>query len=282
MNLYRDLVKAKSIFRAKGPIELSKALARYTLRIFERKDPGEFRPDEADIAFRALNSGMARGVMIDVGAHFGSALSPFAKSNWRIFAFEPDSENRKKLTESFGDYKNVSIDSRALSDHPEENVIFYRSEQSTGISGLSAFHPSHQAKDTVQVTTLDLFLAAEKLEETSIDFLKIDTEGFDLNVLKGVPWGKTSPRLVLCEFEDSKTVPIGYTFHDLAKFLQQKGYKLIISEWYPIQQYGTSHDWRRFVTYPMQLEDEKGWGNILAARDDELFGKLLQICKISS
>ena len=35
--------------------------------------------------------------MFDVGARFGSSFEPFAKDDWRIYAFEPDSSNRKIL-----------------------------------------------------------------------------------------------------------------------------------------------------------------------------------------
>jgi hypothetical protein len=81
-----------------------------------------------------------------------------------------------------------------------------------------------------------------------VDFLKIDTEGFDLMVLKGYPWTQSPrPRVILCEFEDAKTVPLGYDFHQLAAFLVGEGYQLIISEWYPVKAYGGLHRWRRFT-----------------------------------
>jgi FkbM family methyltransferase len=219
--------------------------------------------------------------MIDVGAHLGGALSLFAHSGWRVYAIEPDSENRKKLETTFGSLQNVVIDSRAMSDQTGVQAILYRSTESTGISGLSSFHPSHRPGEVVNVTTLGHFFDEQGITNQSVDFLKIDTEGFDLRVLKGIPWHKISPRLILCEFEDSKTIPLGYTFHDLAKFLVAHGYKLIVSEWYPIERYGVSHKWRQFATYPCKLMDTGAWGNILATNDDSLYDALLQICNIN-
>ncbi len=32
------------------------------------------------------------GTMIDVGAHFGGACTPFLDNNWRVYAFEPTIE----------------------------------------------------------------------------------------------------------------------------------------------------------------------------------------------
>lgn len=238
------------------------------------------RPDEARIAFEVVRRGSRTKIMIDVGAHGGESLEPFAQSGWQVFAFEPDSVNRRVLLAAVGGLLNVVIDARAVSDRIQQGVALYRSEQSTGISGLSQFHSSHQFGETVDVTTLESFFNEKGIAHQDVDVLKIDTEGFDLFVLKGFPWGTGAPRLILCEFEDSKTVPLGYTFHDLAAFLRGHGYKLIVSEWYPIQKYGQSHDWRRFATYPCELQDPMGWGNIFAIKDDVLYDRLRRNCRI--
>jgi len=237
-------------------------------------------PNETEMAFELLTSitpRIKRGVMLDVGAHFGSALTPFAEHGWQIFAFEPDPCNRERLVKSFGSFPNVHIDPRGVSDEPRENVDFYTSKVSTGISGLSAFHPSHVATARVALTTLARFCAETRTHH--VDFLKIDTEGFDLFVLRGFPWNLTRPRVIICEFEDAKTVPLGYSFKDLEHFLLEKGYRLVVSEWYPIKEYGAIHDWRCFKEYPCELEDPKAWGNIIAVSSDDLFNEFLKICR---
>lgn len=238
------------------------------------------RPDEAQIAFQLLSSMTNSGLMFDVGAHHGGSLAPFAQLGWQIYAFEPDSKNRSFLMESYGDYPNVRIDPRALSDHINPDALFYTSDESTGVSGLSAFLPSHKVGEKVSVTTMTQVLDEHQLTNQSIDFLKIDTEGYDLMVLKGYPWDKNQPKVILCEFEDSKTQPLGYCFHDLAEFLRDKGYHLIISEWYPIKAYGELHDWRRFIAFPCEMQDPHAWGNIFAVRDEGLFDQLLELCQL--
>src|SRR3546814_14166191 len=65
----------------------------------------------------------------------------------------------------------------------------------------------------------------------------------------------------LCEFEDVKTVPLGYTYHDMAGFPLEQGYRVYVSEWHPIVRYGIRHDWRRLVPYPCELSDPSAWGN---------------------
>ena len=195
--------------------------------------------------------------MIDVGAMWGTSLAPFYHAGWKIFAFEPDRQNYQELVKR---YPNIYIDRRAVSNKPATNVTLYKSQQSTGISTLSPFHESHYAAIGVDVITLSAFIKEQKIKK--VDFLKIDTEGYDYFVLQGYPW-KKAPKVILCEFEDSKTEPLGYTFEDMAEFLLSKGYKLKISEWYPVKAYGTAHQWKRFVDYPCEL-GEGAWGNIIA------------------
>lgn len=51
--------------------------------------------DETKLVFKVLQAKRKKGVMIDVGAHFGGALAPFALCGWKIYAFEPDAGNEK-------------------------------------------------------------------------------------------------------------------------------------------------------------------------------------------
>jgi FkbM family methyltransferase len=270
VSLRGKLETASFLIKREGFGTLLKELGRRYL------GTGKPRPEEVEIVFKAFQSQRRTGVMIDVGAHFGGALKPFAQSGWKVFAFEPDASNRAKLQQAVGASKNVVIDPRGVSDQVKSNVPFFTSNVSTGISGLSAFHSSHTASGAIDLTTVERVCSDQKLEH--IDFLKIDTEGFDLFVLKGVPWDKIKPDVVVCEFEDSKTLPLGYSVHDLAHFLEERGYRLVVSEWHPIRQYGVLHDWNRFVRYPCRLKDEKAWGNIIAARSDSLMDSIVAAC----
>ena len=277
MELVRKFQTATIIFKRDGFFALLRAIRGHIRNKF-----GAYQPDENEIAFKALKADTFKNTMIDVGTHHGRALAPYANKGWQVYAFEPDSKNREILVSTFGESDNVVIDIRAVADKDNEKVVFYRSEESTGISGLSSFHESHEAADEVELITLSRYLDDSGITEPDINFLKIDAEGFDLNVLRGFPWQKNAPDVILCEFEDSKTVPIGYTFHDLAQYLEETGYKIIISEWYPIVKYGSRHKWRRFSTYPCQLESEEAWGNIIAAKDDATFDSLLKLCKLNN
>ncbi|MCC5997012.1 MAG: FkbM family methyltransferase [Oceanicaulis sp.] len=208
-------------------------------------------------------------VMVDVGAHFGTSARYFCKLGWTLYCFEPDSKNRQVLVERLAPYPNVKIDPRAVSDKPATGLKFFTSAESTGISGLHAFRDSHAATDTVDATTVSEIIKDRNISR--IDFLKIDVEGFDLNVLKGVPWDKLAPDVVECEFEDAKTLRLGHDWKHVGDYLESKGYTVYVSEWHPIIRYGIPHDWKRVVPYRGCELGPNAWGNFLAFRQDPGF-----------
>ena len=236
--------------------------------------------DENEIIFEVFQDSITTGIMCDVGAHHGYCLIPFAQAGWRVFAFEPDPENRSRLLENTRMFSNVHVDSRAVSDKAEESIPFFTSKESSGVGSLSAFLPSHEQAYTVSTTTLDAFLQEQGLEV--VDYLKIDTEGFDLMVLQGLAWEKIQPRVILCEFEDEKTQRLGYAYTTLADYLVSKGYRVLVSEWRPIVRYGEQHSWRGYFTHPHKLHAEKAWGNLIATNDNEIYSQLLRRCKPKS
>jgi FkbM family methyltransferase len=236
--------------------------------------------DETDCIAQLIGTRPKGATMIDVGAHHGGALVPFLDKGWRVLAFEPDDANRRILLQRLAKHRSTqsaSVDARAVSNESKQGLSFFRSEQSTGISGLSAFHPTHREAQRVDTVTLSEVLATRDV--SAVDFLKIDTEGHDLLVLKGFPWDRFKPAVIECEFEDAKTVPLGYTFHDLASFLVEQGYKVFVSEWHPVLRYGIRHDWHRLLRYPCELADDKAWGNLLAFRDGIDEAKLVEALK---
>lgn len=223
--------------------------------------------DETGVVAKLLGDRRGRKhVMLDVGAHYGTSAAHFDALGWTIYCFEPDPANRKKLEERYARARNIHIDPRALSDRPSQEMAFFASDESSGISGLHAFRGSHRECARVEVTTVTDFAAAQNL--THIDFLKIDAEGFDFLVLKGAPWDVLQPDVIECEFEDSKTVPLGHTWRDVADYLRDKGYTVYISEWHPVIRYGIAHDWRRVLPYPGASVSANAWGNLLAFKTD--------------
>jgi len=221
--------------------------------------------DEGDLVLDFLEGYSKDKNMINVGAHHGWGLKKFVENQWNVYAFEPDNKNRKILKQHLGKHKNLIIDPRAVSNKEVTNQSFFTSKVSTGISSLGTFHESHKETQAVNVTTITKWHETNKIK--SCDFLLVDVEGYDLFVLEGFPWDKLQPKVVIAEFEDSKTLPLGYSYKDLGNYLLSKGYKVILSEWYPIVEYGKKHKWNQLQSYPCDIDD-KAWGNFIAIKND--------------
>ena len=245
------------VFRGLGPHRVHMLRTRF----------GSPQLDEVELAYDYLrkSGGGPERVMVDVGAHFGTSLGRFAADGWTVHAFEPDDQNRAVLECRHGHRRNLSISKLAASDSSGKEVEFFTSELSTGISGLNAFDPSHQVSQKVALIRLEDY--CEEHQINRIDFLKIDTEGHDLMVLKGLSFEKTSPAVIVCEYEDRKTLPRGYDRFEMADFLRDLEYHVVVSEWFPIEAYGKRHRWKRFAS-SMESTDGESWGNIIAFRGD--------------
>ena len=231
------------------------------------------RVNENIIIYHFLQQVGSSRTMIDVGASHGSFLLPFAENGWTVHAFEPNPESRAVLARRVSKYPAVTVHANAVSDKNTEKVLFYGSRLTSGIGTLTPFDPSHEPMGDVAVCRLDNCLPANM----PVDYMKVDTEGYDLFVLKGYPWTSSRPTVILCEFENKKSVPLGYTFHDLAKFLVDLNYSVLVSEYVPIQDYSVDPLWRQFRPYPCELVDDQDSGNLIAVKDPQLFAQFLKI-----
>lgn len=221
--------------------------------------------DEAEIiaSLASTRSGPNGSVLVDVGAHFGAVTAMFLEMGWSVVAYEPDPLNREQFKRRVGTHPRVQLSAAAVSDKPAASAALFTSSTSTGISTLAAFHDSHEPTAIVDVVTLAEDLRARCVER--VDFLKIDIEGFDFYALKGFDW-TYAPRFLLYEFEDRKTVPLGYSLADSSAYSADRGYHLVYSVWEPIVEYGARHRWRGLFTTP-PTDVTTCWGNVLCFRD---------------
>ena len=258
-------------------LEMNKPFARYEAGqiygTFNRLH--KIQLNEEELIGRYFN---CRGnIMIDVGANFGNSLDIFLGQGWTVHAFEPDPSNRKQLQKNWPDCSNLILNEEAVSNKAGQKLPFFASKESTGISSLSAFTDGHQK--VCEVTTTTLMDYYNKLNISHVNFLKIDVEGYDKFVLDGFPWDRDRPEVILVEFEDSKTLSLGYSAHDLAHTIIHHGYTVYVSEWMPIVRYGITHDWKRFVRYSSKLDLTNTWGNMIGFHEKPDERKLKSLIK---
>ena len=220
--------------------------------------------DELDILFKYFikTKESKNKVMFDVGAHLGEVSYNYLKEGFCVYAFEPDlNETKIRSLNQLKIHKNFQLSQLAASDVSNQELDFYTSNVSTGISSALKFHGSHTLAGKVKTIALKDFIKEKEIK--GIDFVKIDTEGYDYFVIKGLGLDVLKPNFIICEYENAKSEGLGYKFIDMLNYLYENGYKVIISEWYPIQQYGKGHKWKQFLYFP-DLPDENSWGNFIA------------------
>lgn len=131
----------------------------------------------------------------DVGANIGHYSRRFLDRLGRegaVFAFEPSPDNRRRLLDALGATTQVTIRPEALGAQPGR-VAFVQGDDSLGATSHLA--PDQPADDGVEVEVAcgdDLIASGKAAQPTAI---KIDTEGFELEVLTGLEQALRAPLL---------------------------------------------------------------------------------------
>ncbi|MBM9589083.1 FkbM family methyltransferase [Leptospira sp. 201903075] len=130
-------------------------------------------------------------VIFDIGANIGSIALPFAKqfTNSIVHAFEPTYYAFEKLNENLNlnpDLKKRIVPVQVfLSDENKEindNAVY----SSWKVDGSKQDHPIHGGilqKATNKQITLDSYVKEENIQ--TVDLMKIDVDGFELDILRG-------------------------------------------------------------------------------------------------
>ena len=216
-------------------------------------------------------------VVFDVGCANGKYTIPYLRSNYLVYGFEPNSYWYGVLDRLVKTYpRNLKLIRKAV-DVETGTAKFYRGP-TEGTSSLRVFTDDHTFKAEVETISLKQFMIDQGLNH--VNYLKIDTEGNDFRVLQSYPWEKSKPEILMCEFENKKTVQtLGHDWRDQAEFLHQMGYHVLVSEFKPIVKYGGNHHWVGLKEYPCQLDDENAWGNFIAVRDEEAYKRYRKIIR---
>lgn len=136
---------------------------------------GEYGQREIDFILNFLTH---NSVVYDVGANIGYHTTAFASKARRVYAFEPHPGNYALLEKNTEDFDNVFLGQYAVSNRRTTCYISdYDPDQISNFGAVSI------VKDTtgIPVTAVDLDTAGLELP----DFIKIDAEGHELQVLQG-------------------------------------------------------------------------------------------------
>jgi FkbM family methyltransferase len=138
----------------------------------------------------------------DIGANIGITSIWMSQYFDQVYSFEPEFQNIERFKENIeiNKVKNIKLIPFALSD--KEGLDTLNIFKSYGHHSLSDQHISAPiATQEVVLITLDKFCEDNSIEY--IDFLKIDVEGFEFEVLNGSKKMLTNKKIKLIAFEHS-------------------------------------------------------------------------------
>lgn len=165
----------------------------------------------------------AAPLCFDVGANVGQTVQELKRA-WpaaRVHAFEPFSQPRAVLTEVSARWSDVTVEAVALGAEPG-SVLVQPRELSVLNSLLPSTAPASVAPaETIRVETVDRYCATKGID--AIDVFKTDTEGYDLDVLRGADRMLGSQRVafvhveVTCLAENTRNTAFQAVFEQLTR-----------------------------------------------------------------
>lgn len=161
----------------------------------------------------------------DVGANLGQYIfrfRNFGNSGLRIFAFEPVLSNYNMVSGRIRNNINVVFENLALSDKTDSSMLFIPlidgieidTQASLNLENRKMYYKEFMEQE-IKVTTLDDYCKDKNI--SSMDLLKIDTEGNDDKVVNGGKYiiNKCRPVIMAEDILDT----------DAFYFLKDSGYK---------------------------------------------------------
>jgi len=171
---------------------------------------GEYQKKQRDAILEFVNRD---GYAIDIGAHVGFWLRDMCKQFKHVYAFEPIEEVRQCLARNVGaeNYSTYSVGLGAKNDVIKVNY----NPAETGNT-----HASKDGNQTITIRKLD------DMNLPKIDYIKVDTEGFEIEVLKGGEKmiEKYKP-FIHVEVKGKVLVKQGLSSDDVDNYLKSLNYK---------------------------------------------------------
>jgi len=200
---------------------------------------------------REKNKKMNDLTIFDVGANVGKYTllinKVFGEKKLKIFSFEPSKKSFEKLTANIKGVHKLKIFNLGFGEKKGTATLFSDKNGSSLSSlykrKLDHFNLQVNIKETVNIETVDDFCLKNNI--THINFLKLDTEGNELQILKGADKMINSGKIDFIQFEfggcniDSKTY-----FQDFYYLLNQRYqiYRVLKNGLLPIKKYRETNE----------------------------------------
>ena len=139
--------------------------------------------------------------VIDMGANVGFFTQYAKRFAKRVIAIEPSKETFAFLEQAKNEnnWSNVDLVNTAISAETKEGVAFFHNENNTTMRSLDPRMSHGSVTELVSVLSLsDLF---KKYNINHVDFMKMDVEGAELDIIKSDGFKKVLPMINTIELE---------------------------------------------------------------------------------
>ena len=194
-----------------------------------------------DVIHKELGSKLP--VFVDVGSHKGEYITQILKrfNIEKIYAFEPNPTIFKKLSKNVRNIRNIEIFDNGVGHLNEKKILHQNIESSSSsIYPLNINSKYYKKKFIIlnffnlkKISTpieIDLIKLEDFLNNkriTQVDLLKIDTEGSEFNVLKGLNKNIEKVKLIHFEHHFDDMIIKNYKLTDIHEYLLNNNFEKI-------------------------------------------------------
>lgn len=179
-------------------------------------------------------------LLLDIGAHKGESIDFFSKNLniKKIISFEASPLNFEILKKKYKNKKDLVIENKALSSK-EGTKIFNQCDESSS-STFSEINEKSEylkkkmnflniskvenffSKQTIKTIPLEKYLDDNNINK--VDLIKIDTEGHEFEILKGLKTSIKKVDIIIFEHHYDNMIKKNYTFSEINSFFKKNSF----------------------------------------------------------
>ena len=198
-------------------------------------------------------------VLFDVGAHKGETIQEFLESfkieNVYSFEASPSTFNElqiriKRIKNKFNQ-TNIETFNFGIGNTNKKNTFYELSDSNSSTFNIIDKNSSYYKKKNkilsffflknkssikkIEISQIKLsdFIREKKI--TNIDILKIDTEGYELEVLKGLEQDISKIKFIYFEHHYDNMIKKNYKYSDIHDYLKSKGFHKVFKIKMPLR-----------------------------------------------
>ena len=196
-------------------------------------------------------------LLIDIGAHKGESIKLFSKNFIikKIISFEASPINfeylKKKIKNNKQGYNNTEIVLENTALGAEDKIIEFNQFNESSSSTIKEIDKESKYykrkfrlinflnnKETYQKIKIKISKLKDYIEKNNIkkiDFMKIDTEGYEFEILLGLENKIKLVDIIMFEHHYDNMIKKGYTFEDINKLLIKNNFNKIYKSRMPFR-----------------------------------------------